>query len=49
MQKSYEGIHERGQAMVKLLDLIIGATALRLDVPLVMHNVANFRNIPGLR
>ena len=39
----------RQSLRVKLPDLIIGATALHLDVPLVTRNVADFRGIPGLR
>ncbi len=32
-----------------VLDLLIAATALELDVPLVTKNIKDFRNVPGLK
>ena len=39
----------RQSLKVKLPDLIIGATALHLNMPLVTRSVSDFRGMPGLQ
>lgn len=41
-------LRQQGVA-VSQLDLTIAATAIQHDLTLVTHNLADFRNIPGLR
>ena len=39
----------RTRKSLRPIDLLIAATALELDVPLVTKNVKDFRKIPGLK
>jgi predicted nucleic acid-binding protein len=40
---------QRGKRSIATMDLLIGATALLDDAPLVTRNVKDFSRIPGLR
>ncbi len=42
------GLEKRGKP-IGSLDMLIGATAVSLDIPLVTNNVSEFRRIPGLK